>query len=83
MAIDGTIGFPALRYSATWRKQGARLRFGRPFQYRPEYRHAGREQLRKMTDEAMYILAEMLPEYRRGVYADLEKATQETIEWVQ
>jgi hypothetical protein len=32
-----------------------------------------------MTDEAMYILAAMLPEARRGVYADLSKATQETI----
>jgi hypothetical protein len=35
-----------------------------------------------MTDEAMYILAAMLPEYRRGVYADLSLATHETIEWV-
>jgi hypothetical protein len=34
-----------------------------------------------MTDEAMYILASLLPEYRRGVYADLSKATQDTIEW--
>jgi hypothetical protein len=35
-----------------------------------------------MTDEAMYILAGMLPEHRRGFYADLSIATQETIEWV-
>jgi hypothetical protein len=34
-----------------------------------------------MTDEAMYVLASMLPENLRGVYADLTKATQETIEW--
>jgi 1-acyl-sn-glycerol-3-phosphate acyltransferase len=82
VAIDGTIGYPAIRFSATWRKAGARIRFGQPFGYLPEYRHAGRDQLRKMTDEAMYILAGMLPDYRRGVYADLSKATQDTIEWV-
>jgi hypothetical protein len=35
-----------------------------------------------MTDEAMYILASMLPEIRRGYYSDLSKATQDTIEWV-
>ena len=35
-----------------------------------------------MTDEAMYTLAAMLPEDRRGFYADQTKATQETIEWV-
>ena len=42
----------------------------------------GREMLRLMTDEAMYILAAMLPEYRRGVYSDLSLATRETIEWI-
>jgi hypothetical protein len=33
-----------------------------------------------MTDEAMYVLAAMLPERRRGEYSDLNKATTETIE---
>jgi hypothetical protein len=33
-----------------------------------------------MTEEAMYILAEMLPENRRGFYSDLSLATRETIE---
>jgi hypothetical protein len=42
----------------------------------------GRDDLRKMTDEAMYILAGLLPPHRRGVYADLSNATQETIEWL-
>ena len=40
-----------------------------------------RKRLRQMTDEAMYILAAMLPEGRRGYYSDLSKATRETIEW--
>jgi len=82
VAIDGTIGFPALRFTAAWRSPGARVRFGRPFKFRPEYQRASRVQLRQMTDEAMYVLASLLPENRRGVYADLSKASQETIEWV-
>ncbi len=81
VAIDGTPGFPALRGTAPWRGPGAFVRFGKPFCYLPEYQHANREQLRKMTDEAMYILASMLPPYRRGVYADLSKASRETLEW--
>ena len=79
-AIDGTIGFPALRGTAPWRGPGASVRFGKPFLFKPEYRHAGREQLHKMTDEAMYILAGLLPPHRRGIYANLELATQDTID---
>lgn len=80
VAIDGTPGFPALRGTAPWRGPGAIVRFGKPFCYLPEYRHANREQLRRMTDEAMYILASLLPPHRRGVYADLSKASQDTLE---
>jgi hypothetical protein len=35
-----------------------------------------------MTEEAMYVLAALLPEARRGVYADLSQATQDTLEWI-
>jgi len=35
-----------------------------------------------MTDEAMYVLAEMLPPERRGVYSDLAKASRDTIEFI-
>ena len=83
VAIQGTPGFPALRFTASWRGPGATVRFGKPFRYRPELRHASRGQLRSMTDEAMYILASLLPPGQRGVYADLSKATQETIQWVE
>jgi len=82
VAVNGTEGFPALRYTAPWKGSGALVRFGRPFCYRPEYRKAGREQLRKMTDEAMYTLAAMLPPERRGVYSDSSKASQDTSEWL-
>ncbi len=81
VAIDGTRGFPALRFvSARWRGPGAHVRFGRPFRFRVEFNRPSRQQLRQMTDEAMYVLAEMLPENRRGYYADLSKATRQTLE---
>lgn len=82
VAVDDTIGFPALRFSKAWRGPGAKVRFGRPFRYRPEFQHASKDRLRLMTDEAMYVLAEMLPECRRGYYSNLSNATQETIEFV-
>ncbi len=80
VAIDGTIGFPALRFTRPWRESGAVIRFGKPFRFRPEYQHAGRDQLRLMTDEAMYVLSALLPPGRRGYYSDLSCATQNTIE---
>ena len=82
VAIDGTSGFPAFRFSRAWRQPGAVVKFGRPFRYRKDIIHPGREELRKMTDEAMYVLAEMLPVHRRGVYEDISYATQDTIEWL-
>jgi 1-acyl-sn-glycerol-3-phosphate acyltransferase len=82
VAIDGTIGFPTLPILPRWRGPGALVKFGAPFRFNAHGQRAGREMLRQMTDEAMYILAGMLPEHRRGFYADLSIATQETIEWV-
>jgi 1-acyl-sn-glycerol-3-phosphate acyltransferase len=81
VAIDGTIGYPTLPILHRWWEPGARVKFGFPFRFKSEKR-AGREMLRRMTDEAMYILSGMLPEYRRGFYSDLSLATQETIDWV-
>jgi 1-acyl-sn-glycerol-3-phosphate acyltransferase len=82
VGIDGTIGFPAVRFSAPWKGPGALVRFGLPFRYKPEYRRAGREQLRQMSQEAMYQLAGLLPAERRGIYHDLSQASQETLEFV-
>ena len=82
VAIDGTIGFPTLPFMPRWREPGAVIKFGKPFRFKTFNQRAGREMLRQMTDEALYILAAMLPEYRRGFYADLSQATCETIEWV-
>ncbi len=82
VAVNNTEGFPALRYTKRWRQPGSHVRFGRPFQYNADLRRAKAQSLRQMTDEAMYVLAGMLPEHRRGYYADLSKATQETFEWL-
>ena len=82
VAIEGTTGFPTLRFSRRWSEPGAHIRFGRPFYFRPDLKRPDREQLRTMTDEAMYILAAMLPENRRGYYSNLSEATQETIVWL-
>jgi 1-acyl-sn-glycerol-3-phosphate acyltransferase len=81
-AISGTPGFPALRFTARWRQPGAKIVFGPPFRYRAEYRHAGREQLRQMTDEAMFVLSGLLPPEQRGHYRDLQSASQDTIEFL-
>lgn len=81
-AIWHAEGFPALRFTRRWRGPGIRVRFGQPFRYRENLKRAKPAQLRQMIDEAMYLLAAMLPEEKRGDYADLSQATQETFEWV-
>ena len=82
VAVDGTIGYPAFRFSKRWQGPGAHIRFGRPFRFRADLTRPNRQQMRLMTDEALYALAALLPDNRRGVYADLSQATQETIEWM-
>jgi 1-acyl-sn-glycerol-3-phosphate acyltransferase len=80
-AIEGTPGFPSLSPSRH-RQGGASVRFGRGFRFRAEIARPGREELRRMTDEAMYVLSALLPEQRRGVYADLDQATTDTVDFV-
>ncbi len=82
VAIDNTIGYPTFPTSRRWWQPGARVKFGRPFRFKDMGQRAGGEMLRQMTDEAMYILSGLLPDYRRGAYSDLSLATHDTIEWV-
>jgi 1-acyl-sn-glycerol-3-phosphate acyltransferase len=82
IAIEGSEHFPTYPLSSSWRRQGVSVRFFPPFRYKSGSQRAKREELRLMTDEAMYYLASNLPEKRRGVYSDLSKATQETIEFL-
>jgi 1-acyl-sn-glycerol-3-phosphate acyltransferase len=82
VAIENTPGYPTLLGPWNAHKPGAYFRLGRPFRFKPVAGRLPRERLRQMTDEAMYQLATLLPEHRRGYYADLSKATMETMEWV-
>ena len=82
VAIEGSPGYPVIRYSRRWRESPITVKFGRPFVYREKYRRAGRDELRKLSDEAMYYLAEMLPESRRGHYSDMSRATQDTFDFI-
>jgi 1-acyl-sn-glycerol-3-phosphate acyltransferase len=79
--IEGSEGFPSLD-PKRWSLPGARIRFGKPFRFRLPKGRIPREWLRKMTDEAMYRLALLLPPARRGVYGDLRRATTDTIEFL-
>ena len=84
VAIWGTRDFPW-----TWLREFKRtpvfIRFGKPFRFRHEGDRLPREHFRAMIDEAMYRIAELLPEKWRGVYSDLSKATTNyldfDIEW--
>ncbi|MEX0788455.1 MAG: lysophospholipid acyltransferase family protein [Anaerolineales bacterium] len=82
VAVEGTEGFPSLRRGAFREGPGASIRFGRGFQFKVGTGRPDRETLHRMTDEAMYILAAMLPPERRGAYSDLSRASQTTFEFV-
>ena len=82
VAISGTTGYPAFRLSSRWKGSGANVRLGKPFRFKFEYNRAKQDQLRLMTDEAMYTIAAMLPPELRGVYSDLSQASDGTIEWL-
>jgi 1-acyl-sn-glycerol-3-phosphate acyltransferase len=81
VAVTGTEGFPTLS-PKRMRQPGAVVKLGRPFRFRKINGRLRRDRLQKMTDEAMYVLARMLPEERRGYYSDLSLETGETIEFL-
>jgi 1-acyl-sn-glycerol-3-phosphate acyltransferase len=81
VAVTGTEGFPSVSRER-WQKPGIRIRFGRAFRFKASAGRLPRDRMHLMTQEAMYQLAALLPEERRGVYADLSQATTETLEWV-
>jgi len=81
IAVEGTHRFPTFSLRR-WREEGVTIRVGRPFRFRPAPGgRADRDRLRVMTDEMMFVLAALLPESRRGFYADLSRATTSTIEF--
>ncbi len=81
-AIDGTQGYPTFPLLPRWwQEPRAQVRFGRPFRLRGP-RHATTAQLQAMTDEAMLVLAELLPPHRRGVYGRGRPARWQFVEFL-
>ncbi len=80
VAIWGSREFPTVWWKQ-FRRAHVYLRFGRPFKFRHEGGRLPREDFRPMTDEAMYRIAELLPEELRGVYSDLSKATTDHLDF--
>lgn len=83
VAVEGTPGYPTIRYSKRWRGPGVKIEFGPAFRYKPELERPDRAVMRKMTDEALYVLSALLPPQRRGFYSDLSRASQDTIEFIK
>lgn len=81
VAIEGTVGYPAL-FPFGWKGPGAVIRVGEPFRFKRQARRPDRAMLRKMTDEAMCVLAALLPADRRGVYAEGVGAVHRTLDFV-
>lgn len=81
VAIEGTIGFPT-PYPIGWNKPGAVVSVGAPFRFKRQPRRPDRDMLRKMTDEAMSVLAAMLPFERRGAYGGAAGGTLDMLDFV-
>jgi 1-acyl-sn-glycerol-3-phosphate acyltransferase len=64
------------------RRTHVRVAFGHPFKFRAHPR-ARKQVLSDMTTEAMYQLAALLPREQWGVYADIEHATEDHLEFLQ
>ena len=59
------------------RRTPIKIVIGKVFRFSSGGERAGREIMSKMTEEGMYQLASLLPPERRGVYSDLDSATEE------
>jgi 1-acyl-sn-glycerol-3-phosphate acyltransferase len=80
VAIWGTREFP-FAWFREFRRTHVYIRFGRPFRFRHQGERLPRDLFRHMTDEAMYRIAELLPEESRGVYSDLSSATTQHLDF--
>lgn len=75
MAIVGGEGFWA--NLSRLRRTPVKIVIGKVFRFSSAQKRVGREIMSKMTEEGMYQLASLLPHERRGVYSDLDLATEE------
>ncbi len=74
VAIWGTRQWPSVWVNA-FRRVPIYISFGQPFRFRTVNGRVPRDKFREMTDEAMYRIAVLLPPEWRGIYAELEQAT--------
>jgi 1-acyl-sn-glycerol-3-phosphate acyltransferase len=81
VTVEGTEGFPTLPIAGRWRRPGAQIHVGKPFRLVDYGERPSRETLRQMTDQAMGVLARMLPERRQGVYGNPEKIASDMLEF--
>jgi 1-acyl-sn-glycerol-3-phosphate acyltransferase len=58
------------------RRTDVKVVIGKPFRFRPSEDRVRRDVLHQMTEESMYQLAAILPPEYRGVYSDLDSATE-------
>lgn len=58
------------------RRTPIKIIIGQVFRFSPEREPVKRTIMSKMTEEAMYQLASLLPPERRGFYSDLDSATE-------
>ena len=79
-AITGTPKFG--HHLKRLRRTPVHIKLGKPFHLCSDSRRLTRESLVAMTTEAMYQLAALLPPDYRGVYTDLEQATQNHIQFL-
>jgi 1-acyl-sn-glycerol-3-phosphate acyltransferase len=63
------------------RRTSVQMVLGKPFCFVAHGRPLDRRALAQMTTEAMYQIAAVLPPERRGLYADLEAATEAWLEF--
>ena len=69
------------KYWRKFRRAPVQMVVGQPFQLRPEStgQKPSRSEVTAMTHEVMYRLAAQLPEEYRGLYSDLEAATEQHV----
>ncbi len=58
------------------RRTSIKVVIGQVFRFSAGQKRFGRTVMGKMTEEGMYQLASLLPPERRGIYSDLESATE-------
>lgn len=81
VGVEGTDRFPGTLQQL--RRTPVTVRFGAPFRFRTNGQtRIERDDLHAMTHEAMYQLAALLPEHRRGVYHDLSRTTTDTLQFL-